>query len=134
MQFQPAQARLLTPPMPKDITLRVAQQAFCACSDACLGLAKRLVRVKILNSLELLKQSNWNEVGGDHRKARRRLTAAARDDGDAPSSGALNGVECAAARISFEGFSSLFKVSDLGFTGRTRRPPRDPVNALLSFF
>ena len=35
-------------------------------------------------------------------------------------------------RPSFGGYALLLK-QDLGFNGRKRRPPTDPVNALLSF-
>lgn len=45
----------------------------------------------------------------------------------------LRGVEGMAARRYFEGFQRLLKRDDVAFDGRTRRPPRDPVNALLSY-
>jgi CRISPR-associated protein Cas1 len=43
----------------------------------------------------------------------------------------LRGIEGAAAAAYFKGFCALFPAS-LDFTGRNRRPPRDPVNAVLS--
>lgn len=43
----------------------------------------------------------------------------------------LNGLEGAAAAAYFGGITALFPAS-LGFTSRNRRPPRDPVNAVLS--
>lgn len=43
----------------------------------------------------------------------------------------LMGIEGAAAAAYFPGYIALFPQS-LGFTGRNRRPPRDPVNACLS--
>jgi CRISPR-associated protein Cas1 len=43
----------------------------------------------------------------------------------------LRGVEGAAAAAYFSGFTRLFP-DTLGFDGRNRRPPRDPVNAVLS--
>ena len=43
----------------------------------------------------------------------------------------LRGIEGAAAAAYFEAFTSLFPPS-LEFTGRNKRPPRDPVNACLS--
>jgi CRISPR-associated protein Cas1 len=44
---------------------------------------------------------------------------------------ALLGVEGAAARAHFSGLAAVVPPS-LGFEGRNRRPPRDPVNACLS--
>lgn len=47
----------------------------------------------------------------------------------------LRGVEGEAARLYWSVFSSLLAGGDpaIGFSGRTRRPPLDPMNALLSF-
>lgn len=44
----------------------------------------------------------------------------------------LMGLEGEAANIYYGAFRLLFN-DELGFRGRERRPPRDPVNALLSF-
>ncbi|WP_295582374.1 CRISPR-associated endonuclease Cas1 [uncultured Lamprocystis sp.] len=45
--------------------------------------------------------------------------------------GQLRGIEGAAAAGFFHGYTQLFAPA-LDFTGRNRRPPRDPVNAALS--
>jgi CRISPR-associated protein Cas1 len=47
----------------------------------------------------------------------------------------LRGLEGEAGHVYFGVFGRLVRASDAGlrFTGRSRRPPRDPVNALLSF-
>ena len=48
----------------------------------------------------------------------------------------LLGVEGAAARLYFSRFSAMLKDDSLGtfdFQGRNRRPPRDPINCLLSY-
>lgn len=46
----------------------------------------------------------------------------------------LRGIEGDAASAYFSVFSSLLKTDEMTFSGRVRRPPTDPVNALLSFF
>lgn len=43
----------------------------------------------------------------------------------------LNGIEGAAAMAYFQAYTQLFCAS-LNFTARNRRPPKDPVNAILS--
>jgi CRISPR-associated protein Cas1 len=48
-----------------------------------------------------------------------------------PAGDRIRGIEGAAARSYFAGLASVMPPS-LGFTGRNRRPPRDPVNAMLS--
>lgn len=45
----------------------------------------------------------------------------------------LLGDEGSAARAYFEGVGAVFASRGIAFTGRRRRPPPDPVNALLSF-
>lgn len=57
---------------------------------------------------------------------------------EAPSIDVLLGLEGNAARIYFEQFGRLLRADDaevsaFDFTTRNRRPPKDPVNALLSF-
>ena len=61
-----------------------------------------------------------------------RLTNAAKL---ADSFGALLGIEGAAARVYFSNFNGMLKTTDrtFDFRSRNRRPPRDPVNAVLSF-
>ncbi len=48
-----------------------------------------------------------------------------------PDPATLLGMEGGAARVYFDSLSVLFPPS-LNFSGRNRRPPRDPVNAVLS--
>ena len=52
-------------------------------------------------------------------------------DTDSHSLDQLRGLEGAAAAMYFEAYFSAFAPA-LGATGRNRRPPRDPVNAVLS--
>lgn len=47
--------------------------------------------------------------------------------------GMLIGIEGRATSLYFDSFSKLIKADGFFFEGRNRRPPRDPVNALLSF-
>ncbi|MDL2317431.1 CRISPR-associated endonuclease Cas1, partial [Desulfovibrio sp. OttesenSCG-928-A18] len=49
---------------------------------------------------------------------------------------AVRGIEGEAAAVYFSVFGNLVRTSEAGFAfnGRNRRPPLDPVNALLSFF
>jgi len=51
--------------------------------------------------------------------------------GESPDLPTLLGMEGGAGSIYFEALTSAF-ASSLRFTGRNRRPPRDPVNAVLS--
>ncbi|MFN3612858.1 CRISPR-associated endonuclease Cas1, partial [Tepidimonas sp.] len=60
-----------------------------------------------------------------------RMEAANHSLKDAQTLPALRGAEGAAAQAFFMGYQTLFAPS-LHFSGRNRRPPQDPVNAVLS--
>jgi CRISPR-associated protein Cas1 len=105
-----------------------------AIADA-LRLARSLVGTKIRNQRTLL-QRNHLEPPAQALDALKRMAARA----DAASSlEALLGIEGSAAATYFANFGGLIKVDDaqgikrFDFRTRNRRPPRDPVNALLSF-
>ena len=53
--------------------------------------------------------------------------------GDAEALDKLRGIEGAGTRVYFSAFPRLIRNADFSFTGRNRRPPLDPVNAMLSF-
>ncbi len=87
---------------------------------------------KIRNQRTLLRRHGGEAAAGavDQLKA---LAAQAARTTAIPS---LLGVEGAAARIYFGGFARLLRgvlAEDFAFEGRNRRPPLDPVNAVMSF-
>ncbi|MCW5889587.1 MAG: CRISPR-associated endonuclease Cas1 [bacterium] len=100
-----------------------------------LRIARAIVASKIRNQRTLL-QRNHIEPPALVLKRMRRLAA---DAGEAEDLAELLGIEGTAARMYFQEFGGLLKQEDgdglppLDLDGRNRRPPRDPVNALLSF-
>lgn len=119
----------------KNVFLRRAQFRRADDGTFCLRVARQIVASKIRNQRTLL-QRNHVEPPALVLKRLRRLAqeAAAADD-----LSSLLGIEGTAARMYFGEFDGMLKVEgDDGFPpleldGRNRRPPRDPVNALLSF-
>lgn len=100
----------------------------------CLRLARSIVASKIRNQRTLLQRNHIEPPALALDGLKR---AAARAEG-ASSLEELLGIEGAAAAIYFGNFAGMIKVEDEGvrrfdFRTRNRRPPRDPVNALLSF-
>jgi CRISPR-associated protein Cas1 len=94
-----------------------------------LKLAQECIRAKISNQRTMLMRN------GEVPDRVLRLLAEARDaTADARDLGELLGCEGAAANLYFEQFASMLKGAEwrFEFAGRNRRPPRDPVNALLS--
>lgn len=116
-----------------NVATRIAQFRTAADSEASLNLARAFVEAKILNSRTMLRRNADERDDG----ALGRLKDLARSAAKARSLPELLGFEGTAARVYFGAFSSLLSPRTGGalfdFEGRNRRPPRDPVNALLSF-
>lgn len=119
----------------KNVFLRRDQ--FRRADDAafCLTLARDLVSTKIRNQRTLL-QRNHVEPPAVSLDRLKRLAHRAQAAGSLET---LLGIEGTAAAIYFGDFAGMIKVEDgrgigdFDFTTRNRRPPRDPVNAMLSF-
>lgn len=104
-----------------------------------LGIARRCVQAKIANSRTLLRRAAREQAVPE---ASARLTRAAnvldnrlRATDAVADTSVLRGYEGEAAAAYFENFNDLITHPDttLRMTGRSRRPPLDPVNAVLSF-
>jgi len=111
---------------------RIAQHRVAADPEGGLAIARRIVWGKIRNQRVLLRR-NADELPERvlqllQEQAEAALRARSLDE--------LYGIEGSAARSYFEHFGRMLKGTALaeGFDldGRNRRPPRDPVNALLS--
>lgn len=114
----------------KHVDLRRRQVAIAA--QAGLPIAQKMVEGKIRNSRTLLRRNSRSEV----KPILDQLKAAADQTAEVDTVESLLGVEGVAARLYFSRFSAMLKDDSLGtfdFQGRNRRPPRDPVNCLLSY-
>ncbi len=115
------------------------QQLRCADDpQATLRIARSMVLGKISGARQFLLHARRDAQ--DDRKealefAASRLSVHARQLVEAADLDALRGLEGIAAKDYFSVFNLLIKCGDdaMQFQGRSRRPPRDPVNALLSF-
>jgi CRISPR-associated protein Cas1 len=115
----------------KNIELRIRQFQIAQDQEQSLDLAKQLVWGKIKNSRTLLRRHL--PKSGD-RRVLQDLNDLAKKATQTDSVASLLGIEGMAAKHYFAGFKRLLK-EDSGFDleGRNRRPPKDPVNAMLSF-
>jgi CRISPR-associated protein Cas1 len=127
-------AAVTTPPPHKNIELRLCQFKAASDEEKCLALARSFVSGKIRNSRTLLRRNGRDVPAGafnDLARSRRQAERAERLD-------QLLGTEGSAARVYFGNFTRMLKAGEgervvFDFECRNRRPPRDPVNALLSF-
>ncbi|MBI2569085.1 MAG: CRISPR-associated endonuclease Cas1 [Candidatus Schekmanbacteria bacterium] len=116
----------------KNVVLRRAQYAVAEDWQRSLAVARQIVRGKIRGQRTLLRR---NHTAPDRAVLRElaRLAAAA---GGAAGLETLLGIEGAAGRLYFGHFGGMVKADwaeSFQLSGRNRRPPRDPVNALLSY-
>ncbi len=104
-------------------------------SGRCLDLARGIVVAKVRNQRTMLRR-NWRSDRGSDGKtaALERLSRIADRAAKADSMAVLLGLEGDAAAIYFRHFEKMLTraAPEFQFTKRTRRPPCDPVNALLS--
>jgi CRISPR-associated protein Cas1 len=114
----------------KNVLARIAQHRVAADPQRSLELARRIVHGKIANQRVLLRR-NGTDVDD---RALALLATYAEDALRAPSIPSLLGTEGSAARTYFGQFRTMLKdrAVDFDLDGRNRRPPKDPVNALLS--
>lgn len=117
----------------KNVELRSEQFAAARDSERSVAIGRAIVAAKIRNARVLLRR-NGEPTGRDLSL----LASFARRALEAKDAETLLGLEGNAAKIYYGHFSSMIKsaVEELGafdFESRSRRPPRDPLNALLSF-
>lgn len=130
----------------KNVFLRIEQFRLARNPATCLRLARQFVHGKIRNHRTMLMRNHREAPPATLLKLKQCADAALR----AESIESLLGTEGAAAAAYFEQFDGMIKVVDdledqlpgaevttpqtfrFEFNGRNRRPPTDPVNALLS--
>jgi CRISPR-associated endonuclease Cas1/CRISPR-associated protein Cas4 len=114
----------------KNVHVRIAQFRVASDEARALELARRFVFAKIKNCRVILRRNHRaldTEVLDE-------LTKLAESSRRAKAIDSLLGIEGTAARIYFEHFGGLLRreLPEFEFSGRNRRPPKDPVNAMLS--
>ncbi len=107
--------------------------------EACLALARSFVAGKLQNSRNALVRAARETDSADDQKTLAAASARIAEGLEAlPSASTLDevrGREGDAARCYFGAFPSMIRQNrdELAMSGRSRRPPLDPVNAMLSF-
>lgn len=112
---------------------RAAQFAAAADEGKCLNFAIEVVRAKTKNQRTLLRRNGRGSIKDALQNIRRATESACR----AKSCDTLRGIEGAAAATYFGAWPSLIREEALlrgfDFQTRNRRPPQDPLNAMLSY-
>lgn len=118
-----------------NVELRTAQYKGSFDESVCLDLARGWVQAKIRNSRTLLRR-NWRS-DGEPDSVLTDMTRLADRAGRTRDMNTLLGIEGAAAARYFGHFNAVLRngaaEDAFDLRNRNRRPPTDPVNALLSF-
>jgi CRISP-associated protein Cas1 len=121
----------LEPPLTKNILVRSAQWKALGQEQA-VHVVRGFVRGKLKNYRSLLLRSQ-REHGLDLGKAVMQVENAIAPIERTEKIDSLRGLEGAGSAAYFGVFGQLIRAEGFTFTTRNRRPPTDPMNAMLSF-
>jgi CRISPR-associated endonuclease Cas1/CRISPR-associated protein Cas4 len=121
----------------RNVAIRIAQYRAAFDERRCLVFARSLVAAKIRNSRVFLRRNAKTADAAERDAALEALSRLADRAIHAPNEPELLGIEGEAAARYFRLFPTMFgeaarEFPEFAFDKRTRRPPADPVNAMLS--
>lgn len=123
----------LVPELSRTADLRLAQFRMADDEETALPLARNFVAAKVHNACSILSAMRSNRPNSEALcNAISEIDRIAMKIPESHSMDTLRGLEGDAARRYFRGLQASFD-GGFAFSGRKRRPPPDPVNALLSF-
>jgi CRISPR-associated protein Cas1 len=123
----------LTGPRSSQAALRLAQVRRALDPGFAVGVARSLVAGKVTHQRQILLRAQRRLRDDRLAEDLGRLRLLAEECPRCTDLDRLLGLEGQAAALYFGHLGKLVQRDDLAFAGRTRRPPRDPVNACLSF-
>ena len=122
----------LSPPVAKNALLRRAQyEAHCQ-PERALTIAQACVRGKLENMRTILLRANRSLANEDITNAAVAIRAIVPEVAKTTHVGSLLGYEGNGSAAYFRVFGKLLRSSTMTFERRRRRPPTDPINAMLS--
>lgn len=122
-----------------NVLLRRAQHLALSDEAQTCRIARQIVAAKVRNSHKvILRAARESDSTEDKQKLQatgERMASLLSQVREIHDLNVLRGAEGEAARAYFDSFNSMLRVGDeaLRMHGRTRRPPRDRVNCVLSF-
>lgn len=117
-----------------NVLLRREQYRWADDKDKSLSVARLMIAAKIANSRKTLQRDLRNHGENSALKqAVDKLATSLRRSRYVDANDSLMGVEGDAANAYFSVLQARIRTGGFAFGGRVRRPPTDPVNALLSF-
>lgn len=117
----------------KNIELRVMQYERLRDPAVALSLARAIVAGKVANQRQILLRAQREHAREDLAAVIARLRHLIEQAQGAEQLEELRGLEGGAAALYFSALGSCIRNPEFSFKTRSRRPPRDPANAVLSF-
>jgi len=121
----------LTPLVSRNVPLRLRQFERYQDEAFRLAVARQVVTAKLIHARRLVMRHARDHPDPAWEGPLRALEQGLAQVKNAPHLSALRGLEGRSTAAYFEAFRKMVR-GELPFEGRTRRPPRDPVNAMLS--
>lgn len=115
----------------KNIFLRFQQYGVYMDEERRLEMAKVIVRNKIQNQMAVIRGHRWESSTHDWKGDLSQMEKYQQTLCDKTSPNEVLGVEGICSNIYFGAFGKMLKC-DFQFHGRNRRPPKDPVNVMIS--
>ena len=115
----------------RNVDLRIHQHNTYKSKSLLLSIAREIVSGKIKNCATLLRRNGKPQP----KSVLDEMCALAQKSKTAKNYNTLLGLEGLAARLYFGAFQTMLRgdMNTFYFQGRNRRPPKDPVNTILSF-
>jgi CRISP-associated protein Cas1 len=128
-------------PVSGNVLLRRTQHLTGANREQSVAIARTMLTGKLYNQRAVIKRylrdygdkTDGQTMAAELATAEKRLSRCLQQLGDCDAIDTLMGREGEAAQVYFGVFQHLIRQPEFQFDARRRRPPTDPVNALLSF-
>ena len=115
----------------KNIFLRFEQYAFYLDNDKRLNMAINIVNNKICNQIAVIKYHRWSNADYNWRLDVEQMEKLRNSLSNKHTPNEVLGVEGMCSNIYFSAFGHMLNC-DFAFNGRNRRPPKDPINVIIS--
>lgn len=115
----------------KNIFLRLAQYEVYQDMEKRLGFAGKIVENKMENQKQMINRWRWESGDIAWKEEVEQIGKLQQKIGKAENTSKLMGLEGMASNLYFRAFGRMFRC-EFAFDGRNRRPPRDPINVMIS--
>lgn len=115
----------------KNIFLRFEQYKFYLDMEKRMEMAKMIVSNKIENQMALIREHSWRGIDYEWKKDVQQMEKYRQELSEKRTPNEILGIEGICSNIYFRAFGYMLKC-EFAFHGRNRRPPKDPVNVIIS--